>query len=572
MKATTLSETRRGQVFVYLRRAHVRMLVIVASLILAAFGIAATTSAQTHQDWSYNLGMYEVNVRQYSPESTFDAFATHLDRLQELGAGILWFMPIHPIGQQNRLGSLGSYYSVRDYLGVNPEFGTLDEFKQVVQAAHDRGMYVIMDWVANHTAWDNPLTVQHPEWYVTDSGGNFIPPPGTNWSDVIELDYTEQGLRDYMIDAMKYWVEEVGVDGFRCDAVSFVPRDFWQQAIAELKSVRSDLLFLAEGDGPEWHNVGFDMTYGWDLYGFGGGVLKRIADGVDTASNFAVYVDGEKVTYSDGEYRMYFTSNHDENSWHGTTAELFGDAAEVFSVLTATFNGMPLIYSGQEAGLDKRLLFFDKDQIVWRSHENAELYSTLLRLKKGNQALWNGRSGATSERVLTTDNGNVYAFLRQHAEDRLLVVVNLSDQPRDIGLFGSRFEGSYRNVFADTLAIVNSATTISLSPWGYGVFEDASVNTGLADFDLHEAVVLYPNYPNPFSDRTTVAFSLSGPSEVRLEIFDVAGRRVRTAGAGMRAAGRHEVVVQRDGLPAGVYYLRLQIGDATLTGRIVIIP
>ena len=561
-----------GHVIVHSCCGQARVLVKVLSLMLATFGMTTTMSAQTHQDWSYNLGLYEVNVRQYSPEGTFEAFAPHLDRLQQLGVGILWFMPIHPIGQLNRLGSLGSYYSVRDYLDVNPEFGTLDDFKRVVQEAHDRGMYVIMDWVANHTAWDNPLTVQHPEWYVTDSGGNFIPPPGTNWSDVIELDYTEPGLRDYMIDAMKFWVEEVGIDGFRCDAVSFVPKDFWQQAIAELKSVRSDLLFLAEGDGPEWHDVGFDMTHGWGLYGFGGGVLKRIADGIDTASNFAVFVDGEKVTYSDGEYRMYFTANHDENSWHGTTTELFGNAAEVFAVLTATFNGMPLIYSGQEAGLAKRLRFFDKDLIVWQSQENEELYTALLQLKRNNEALWNGSSGAVSERILTTDNGNVYAFLRQRAEDRLVVVANLSDQTRDVGLLGTRFEGSYRNVFADTSALLNSATTLSLLPWSYGVFEDTSVDTGLEDFGSINSLAAGPNYPNPFSDRTTVAFEMSSPSRVHLELYNLTGRRIRSIDAGMRAAGRQEVVVRRGELPAGVYFLRLRVGDEAVTRRIVLIP
>lgn len=363
-----------------LRHKLLRRFAVPAVLLLAL--LPAISKAQSHQDWSYNLSVYEVNVRQYTAAGTFAAFETHLDRLQEMGAGILWFMPIHPIGQRNRLGSLGSYYSVRDYLGVNPEFGTLDDFKMLVQKIHDRGMYVIMDWVANHTSWDNPLTIEHPEWYVKDANGNFIPPPGTNWSDVIELNFAQQGLRNYMINAMKFWVEEVGVDGFRCDAVSFVPQDFWREAITQLKAVKPDIFMLAEGDGRAWHDAGFDMTFAWGLYGFGNGVLKRIVDRVDNAVSLNGYATAERTNYPASAYRLYFTSNHDENSWHGTTAELFGDAAEMFAVLTATFNGLPLIYSGQEAGLDKRLRFFDKDQILWRDHPNADLYKTLLHLKR----------------------------------------------------------------------------------------------------------------------------------------------------------------------------------------------
>ena len=241
-------------------------------------------------------------------------------------------------------------------------------------------------------------------------------------------------------------------------------------------------------------------------------------------------------------------------------------------MLTATFNGMPLIYSGQEAGLDKRLRFFDKDLIVWQSHENEELYTALLRLKRNNEALWNGSSGASAERILTTDNGNVYAFLRQRAEDRLVVVANLSDQTRNVGLVGTRFEGSYRNVFADTSALLSAATTLRLPPWGYGVFEDSSVNTSLDDFDSRSATILYPNYPNPFSDHTIVLFSLSEPSVARLEIFDLTGRLVRSIDAGMRSAGRQEIILRSGNLPGGVYFLRLQSGDAPHTRRIVLIP
>lgn len=246
------------------------------SLLLALSLLAPTVAAQGPPAWSANATVYEVNVRQYTPSGTFQEFQTHLDRLEDLGVEVLWFMPIHPIGEENRLGSLGSTYSVRDYLGVNPEFGTEADFRAVVDEAHARGMRVVLDWVANHTSWDNGLTETHPEWYVTDASGGFIPPPGTNWTDVIELDYDQPGLRAYMIDAMRYWMDAFGVDGFRFDAVDFVPDSFWEEATAALKETDPDVFLLAEASDPGLPALGFGSSFGWGLYGFGSGVLTRL--------------------------------------------------------------------------------------------------------------------------------------------------------------------------------------------------------------------------------------------------------------------------------------------------------
>jgi glycosidase len=265
-------------------RPAIQFLKIALLSLLVLIVVPIILSGQDHHDWSYNLCLYEVNVRQYTSSGTFADFETHLDRLEDLGVGILWFMPIHPIGLQNRLGSLGSYYSVRDYYGVNPEFGTLDDFIALVDSIHERGMYVLMDWVGNHTSWDNSLTLTHPEWYVKDDNGNFVPPPGTNWSDVIQLDYSKQGLRDYMIDAMKFWLDTADVDGFRCDAVSFMPLDFWTTAIAELKNVKPGIFILAEDSGTQYHTAGFDMTYAWEYHGFGNGILVNIVAGSNNAN------------------------------------------------------------------------------------------------------------------------------------------------------------------------------------------------------------------------------------------------------------------------------------------------
>src|SRR3990172_5980666 len=318
------------------------------------FVVSINLSAQDHHDWSYNLPIYEVNVRQYTSTGTFAEFSTHLNRLKELGAGILWFMPIHPIGVQNRIGSLGSYYSVKDYYGINSEFGTLEDFKTLVDS----------------------------------------------------------------IDA----------DGFRCDAVSFMPLDFWATAITELKNDRSEIFMLAEDNGAQYNTAGFDMTYAWGLLGFGNGILPNIVAGTNNANVLNTYATQENISYPAPFYKMYFTSNHDENSWYETVYELFGNAAEAFAVLTSTFRSMPLIYNGQEAGLNHRLKFFDKDQIIWQNHPFAEMYRKLFQLKKNNKALWNGAAGEQLQRVTTTNNPAIFAFVRSKENCKVFAIFNLTNQ------------------------------------------------------------------------------------------------------------------------------------------------
>ena len=427
-----------------------------------------------HTDWSYNLSMYEVNIRQYTPEGTFAAFEEHLDRLEEMGIGILWIMPIHPIGEENRLETLGSYYSVKDYRGVNPEFGTHEDFKSLVEEAHSRGMYVILDWVPNHTSWDNYLTEENPHWYETDSNGNFMSPPGTNWSDVIQLDHSEQGLQDYMVDAMEFWVEDFGVDGFRVDAASFVDDDFQEDVNNRLRTIRPDIFLLAEDDGPKWYDVGYDMSHGWGLYGFGHGVLIDITDGSAGANDLYNYYQDQVDNYPEENYRLYFTQNHDENSWYGTTSELFGEASEIFAVLTATFHGMPLIYSGQEAGLDQRLEFFEKDEINWRDHPKEEIYSTLIHLKRENQALWNGEYGGDLQRLSTQNDDDLFVFVREKEGEKVFVALNLSDENRDVSLSSDDaglYEGEWLNVFSGDEVLMEEGTTLSLPAWEYAVYE-----------------------------------------------------------------------------------------------------
>jgi glycosidase len=553
-------------------RPAIQFLKIALLSLLVLIVVPIILSGQDHHDWSYNLCLYEVNVRQYTSSGTFADFETHLDRLEDLGVGILWFMPIHPIGLQNRLGSLGSYYSVRDYYGVNPEFGTLDDFIALVDSIHERGMYVLMDWVGNHTSWDNSLTLTHPEWYVKDGNGNFIPPPGTNWSDVIQLDYSKQGLRDYMIDAMKFWLDTADVDGFRCDAVSFMPLDFWTAAIAELKNVKPGIFILAEDSGTQYHTAGFDMTYAWEYHGFGNGILVNIVAGSNNANVLNTFLTQENINYPAPYYRMYFTSNHDENSWYGTVFEQFGDAAEIFAVLTSTLRSMPLIYSGQEAGLNQRLAFFDKDQIIWQFHPFGEIYKSLLHLKKKNKALWNGADGGQLQRITTTDNLSIFAFIRAKEDDKIFEILNLTNQEKTVILQGTLYTGYYRDIFTNDTVFFSENSEITLPAWDYKVYEYGSGITGVEnDKTLLEEYTLLQNYPNPFNPTTIIKFGIPQAQFVTLNVYNILGERVATLVNREMTEGVHQINFYGTGLPSGVYIYSIRATDFISTKKMILL-
>jgi len=413
-----------------------------------------------------NSTIYEVNLRQYTPEGTFKAFTAQLPKLKELGVDILWFMPIHPIGKKNRKGTLGSYYSVQDYLAVNPEFGTLEDFKSLVRKAHDIGMYVLMDWVANHTAWDNPLAQQHPDWYTKDANGHFFPRV-KDWTDVIDLDYRNPDLRNYMIEALKFWVNETDIDGYRCDVAGMVPLHFWQNVRRALDVIKP-VFMLAEWETPTLHNEAFDMTYSWKLYR----AFNAIAKGKKQGSVIDDLLQKEKKEYPPTALRMRFTTNHDENSWNGTVFERLGDGVEVFAVLTFTLPGMPLIYSGQEAGLNKRLAFFEKDVIPWREHPFFALYQKLISLKKENPALWHGQNGGAYSPVITSEANSVFAFIRSTIKQKILVVTNLSNATRTFQLKGTDYAGDYTDMFTGEKSIISAETRLTLQPWDYKLYRN----------------------------------------------------------------------------------------------------
>ncbi len=419
-------------------------------------------AAVVHPEWSYDASIYEVNIRQYTPEGTFKAFQAHLPRLQAMGVEILWLMPIHPIGEVNRKGTLGSHYAVKDFREVNPSYGTMDDFKALVDDSHQRGMRVILDWVPNHTAWDNPLTVEHPDWYTKDEQGNFIPPV-PDWDDVIDLDYDNEDLWRYMLDSLAFWVRDAGVDGYRVDVAGMVPLDFWAQARRELNEIKPVFL-LAEWDDPAAHRDAYDMTYAWSL----NGVFHGIVNGEATAEDLWTHLQEEDARYADEAIRMYFTSNHDENSWNGSAVERYGDAAEAFAVLTLTLDGMPLVYSGQEAGIDRRLEFFDKDEIEWKDHPMAEVYKTLLNLRKTNKALAAGGRGGAVKRL---DQGaeDYFSFTREREGDGVIVVANLTDQPCEVTVLSRMGGDGYTDVFTGEAVTWNPGDKVSLGPWGYRV-------------------------------------------------------------------------------------------------------
>ncbi|MEQ8903977.1 alpha-amylase family glycosyl hydrolase [Ekhidna sp.] len=375
---------------------------------------------------SKDMVIYEVNVRQYTPEGTFKAFAEHLPRLDELGVDILWIMPVQPIGEKNRKGGLGSYYSIKDYTAINPEFGNMTDFKNLVEEAHKRDMLVILDWVANHTAWDHSW-MEIDGYHTKDSLGKVISPV-PDWSDVADLNYDNMDMQNDMIEALRFWVSEADIDGYRCDVAGFVPMEFWSRAKDSL-DVDKDLFMLAEWDEPKMHEDAFHMSYGWGLHHYMNGVAK----GEKNADSLVSFINKDLERYPSDAIRMNFTTNHDENSWNGTVFERFGEGHKAFAVFAFTVQGMPLIYSGQEAGLDERLAFFEKDTIKWDTVKYQDFYASLVDLKKDNPALFNGEYGGQPEFV---DVGNpmVIAYSRVKDGNQVDVIINLSEENQSVSI------------------------------------------------------------------------------------------------------------------------------------------
>ena len=415
-----------------------------------------------HPAWIMQGNIYEVNVRQYTPEGTFKAFAKHLQRLKEMGVQTIWFMPINPISKVDRKGSLGSYYAVADYTAVNPEYGTLTDLQQTVRKIHDLGMKAIIDWVPNHTGADNRWLTQHPDFFVKDSTGKAA--IAKDWDDTRQLDYDNPVLQDSMIAAMKYWVTNADVDGFRCDVAWNVPAAFWQKCIPQLKNMKS-MFMLAEGDLPYLPQSGFDAVYPWHMFKMMGMVAKgdRPALGLDS-----VLHEYDSI-YPAHTIEMYFTSNHDENSWNQADFGIFpGDVHAPFSVFTQTMShSVPLIYGGQEEPVLRAIKFFDKDPMSFDKLQRAPFYKTLLLLRKRNPAL---SANASFRKVNMGDPNAIYAYVREKGKNKVLVILNLSAKTQPVSIQDKSLSGSARNVFTNANETLNYRKW-DLKPWGYFVYE-----------------------------------------------------------------------------------------------------
>ena len=418
-----------------------KLLTSIVAAIAALMGWSQQpTTTVSHPQWSRSAVIYEVNLRQYTNEGTLRAFQAHLPRLKRLGVDILWFMPIHPISELNRKGELGSYYAVRDYKGVNPEFGTFADFKAVVRAAHALGMKVIIDWVPNHSGCDNAWVTEHPDWYARNEQGEMYGP--FDWTDVYKFDYSNPEMRHAMIDALQFWLREADIDGFRCDVAGQVPVDFWDECRPALESVKKDIFMLAEATEPELMAHAFDMGYNWPMKDLFSSIAATqgqytFADAqgnvrqFDEAHAADIYklLDEQAAAYPGDSFLMNMITNHDLNSWEGTEFERLGKLQQAFAVLTFTLPGMPLIYTGQEVGLDRALEFFKKDTPpTWGSNPKvSNFYQALCSLRHSFPELSCGTQGATME-ILPTASQDVIAFRR----GEIVVIVNLSAEEQKL--------------------------------------------------------------------------------------------------------------------------------------------
>lgn len=423
-------------------------------------------------EWTRDAVIYQINTRQFTPEGTFRAAQAQLPRLRALGVDIIWLMPIHPIGEVNRKGTLGSPYAVRDYYAVNPEFGTKDDLKAFVDAAHAQGMHVILDWVANHTAWDNPLARDHSDWYARNWDGQFRPTTWFDWTDIIDLDYSRPEVRQYMTGAMVYWVREFGIDGYRADVAGMVPVDFWNNVRSELDAIRP-VFMLGEWEWPELHRRAFDATYAWGW----AEAMRKVAHGEADVGALFGWLSWDDGAWPAESMRLMGTSNHDWNAWEGTEYEMFGPALENATVLTFVARGMPMIYNGQEAGNARRLAFFDRDPILWPAaeHANTAMYRRLIAFRDAHPALHNGRWGARPIPVVNSAPSKVLSFVRQHPAadgqpgDKVFALFNMSAEPQTIRFSAGPYAGDYTDYRDGSAVHIDAATTLTLPAWGHRV-------------------------------------------------------------------------------------------------------
>ena len=429
-----------------------------------------------------NSVIYEANIRHYSPEGTFNAFTKDIPQLKELGVKVIWLMPIYPISMKNRKATgdlsiedikdpkerekyLGSYYAITDYTAVNPDMGSMEDLDNLVKTAHENGMYVILDWVANHTGWDHKWITEHPEYYHKNAKGEVTDPlnPATGeswgWTDVAHLDYTSKELYEPMKNEMLFWIKEHNLDGFRCDVADNVPTEFWEYAVPKFEEVKP-VFMLMESNKPYLFKGIFDMGYGWDLHH----IMNDIAKGHKTVKDIDEYMVKKDTMYDKADIMMNFTSNHDENAWNDSAIQRLGESAEAFAALSYMVPGMPLIYTGQEYDLDRRLKFFEKDSISKEKKKMYAVYEKLGKLKNENEALNGGKNAAAYNRIKTSDDINILAFEREKNGKKAWYIANLSIAPK---AFTLPVEGSFVNYMTGEKVTFEKGQKHEFAAWQY---------------------------------------------------------------------------------------------------------
>jgi cyclomaltodextrinase len=434
----------------------------------AFYGKPALKSA----DWVKDAVIYSAYLRSASKEGTFKGFEKRILELKEMSVTVIWLLPIHPVGIINRKGKLGSPYAVKNYYEINPEFGTMEDFKNLLNTVHKNGMKLIIDLVANHTSWDCKLIIEHPDWFTKNSDGKIIP-PNADWTDVADLDYSKSDLRKYMIDMMKWWVKDVGIDGFRCDVAELVPTDFWDEARDTLNSIK-EVMMLSEGSLPEHHLKAFDLTYSWNVYD----VLEPLLNNKRSLGSLDHIFKNEELQFPTGSLRMRFNTNHDKNAWETPAIKKFGiEGLKLTAVLINTMPGVPMIYTGEEIANDKKLSLFEKTVINWsRLDEMKKLYSELFKLRHAHKAISRGKM----IRLETPAEKNVYAFLRIEGEDVVLAVLNFSKVDINLPLkipieiAGIKSKKILSEVISDKSHTENISIKekieVRLNPYGYKIY------------------------------------------------------------------------------------------------------
>jgi glycosidase len=425
--------------------------------------------ARQSEDWVRDAVIYEVYLRSFSREGNFKALERRLPELKSLGVSVLWLMPIHPIGDLNRKGKLGSPYSIQDYYAVNPEFGTLDDFKSLVGATHALGMKIIIDLVANHTSWDSKLLTEHTDWFTTNERGAIVA-PNADWNDVADLNYDHHELRKYMIEMMKYWVGQVGIDGYRCDVAELVPIDFWNRARKELDKIKP-VIMLSEGTLPEHHVEAFDLTYSWSVYD----VFAKIINGTTPVRVFDDILRTESYQFPKGSLRLRFNTNHDKNVYDADAPAVkkFTPAgAKATALLTFTFPGVPLLYNGEEVGNEKQLSLFEKVDVDWsKNAATRSFYEALTRLRTGHISLRRGEYLP----VKNSEGHKVYTFLRRSGADEVLVVINFAKERRSVIIDApAGLSGELKEYFTtSSVSVVNGQLTADLGALEFRVYVPA---------------------------------------------------------------------------------------------------